>query len=117
MTTLREKYCRQRNRTGGGLNWERLEWERAQAGLNVLQQGDKTCDEYLEMADDINNLMGKGNRYNALLTARFMQGISDVVIRRMVHSMVDEPYTYENAREAYLKATKKKEKRKPERNS
>ena len=37
------------------MNRVRLKWERAQAGLNVLQQGDKACEDYPKMADDLNN--------------------------------------------------------------
>ena len=102
---LRKKYGRNRSLVIAGVNRERLNWEKAQAGINKLKQGEMYCEDYLRAADELHDIIGEG-RHEVMLTARFMQGISDPVTRRMVHSMVDEPYTYESAREAFLRTTK-----------
>ena len=108
--SLQEKYGRTRSLITANVNRERLNWEKAQAGINTLKQGEMYCEDYLRAADELHDIIGEG-RHEVMLTARFMQGISDPVTKRMVHSMVDEPYSYHSAREAFLKTTKEERER------
>ena len=102
---LRTRFGRTRARVG--MTQAQLDVQRAQASLNSLQQGSRTYDEYLQYVDDLHDILSgvEGGDHDPTLAKKFVQGIKDPLIRRMVNVMVTE-VTYENVREVYLKATK-----------
>ena len=98
---LREQY----GSTGMRVSKVRLEMQKAQACLNNLQQGDMTCEKYLSVADELYQKL-PGDINDRLLAAKFVSGITDTTSRGVVHGLLDDPYNYANAREAFVKATR-----------
>ena len=92
------------NRANMRMSTERLERQRAQVALNNLRQGDMTCEEYLNTADDMYYRLGTG--YNRTLAMNFVQGISNPVTQSVVNGLVTDNYSYEQAQDAFIRATR-----------
>ena len=92
------------NRATMRMSTERLERQRAQIALNNLRQGDMTCEEYLNTADDMYYRLGAS--YDRTLAMNFLQGISNPVIQSVVNGLVMDNYSYEQVQEAFIRATR-----------
>ena len=101
VTLLKEEY----GRSGLRGSQERVERQKAQANLNNLSQGDKSCIEYLLEADKL-HLKLRGEANDRMLADKFVQGIANPVTQGVVHGLLDDPYTYVDAREAFVRATR-----------
>ena len=92
------------NRATMRMSTERLERQRAQIALNNFRQGDITCEEYLNTADDMYYRLGAS--YDRTLAMNFVQGISNPVIQSVVNGLVMDNYSYEQVQEAFIRATR-----------
>lgn len=97
---LRFKY----NRTAMRGSAECLETQRAHVALNNLRQGDMSCEEYLQTADEMHYRLGA--EYDRILAMNFVQGISNHTIQSIVNALVVDNYTYEQVQEAFIRATR-----------
>ena len=100
ISALKFKY----NRATMRMSTERLERQRAQVALNNLRQGDMTCEEYLNTADDMYYRLGTS--YDRTLAMNFVQGISNPVIQSVVNGLVMDNFSYEQVQEAFIRATR-----------
>ena len=98
--SLKFKY----NRATMRMSTERLERQRAQVALNHLRQGDMTCEEYLNTADDMYYRLGTS--YDRTLAMNFVQGISNPVTQSVVNGLVMDNFSYEQVQEAFIRATR-----------
>ena len=85
---------------GGEIN----EWTRANAEFNVMEQGERTDNEYAGYVQELHTILGEP--FGPALASKFVQGIKDPITRKIVHGQLDDKYSMSEVLKAFLRATR-----------
>ena len=59
-----------------------------------------SCEDYLKIADEVYG--AQGETQDGALAAKFLQGITNPIVQSVTHGQLNDDYTYEQVREAFI---------------
>lgn len=98
-TLLRTKYG-----DGKLISGEVTEWTRACAEFSELKQGNKTNEDYVKQVKELSGILG--DRFNAALATKFVTGMKEPTIQKVVYGQLDDKFNLDQAVKAFLRATR-----------
>ena len=79
-------------------------WTRANTEFMVLEQGDRTDEEYILHVKGLSEVLG--NQFGLALASKFIQGIKNPISKMVVNGHLEDRYNLDQAIKAFLRVTR-----------